>query len=61
MVARPLLRRLEAVRGRVELVVLRPPTLDMLATALTRGRRARGAVSGGAFRWPWRPATAPSR
>jgi hypothetical protein len=27
MVARPLLERLEAVRGRVELVVLRPPTL----------------------------------
>ena len=34
MIARPLLERLEAVRGRVELVVLRPPTLDALAEAL---------------------------
>jgi tetratricopeptide (TPR) repeat protein len=41
MVARPLLQRLEAVRGRVELVVLRPPTLDglreVLAGALAAG------------------------
>lgn len=34
MVARPLLRRLEAVRGRVELTVLRPPTLDALVATL---------------------------
>jgi tetratricopeptide (TPR) repeat protein len=34
MVARPLLRRLEAVRGRVELVVLRPPTLSNLRDVL---------------------------
>ncbi|MGH3694087.1 MAG: hypothetical protein ACRDRX_08925 [Pseudonocardiaceae bacterium] len=30
MIARPLLERLEAVRGNVELVVLRPPTLEHL-------------------------------
>ncbi len=35
MIARPLLRRLEAVRGEVDLVVLRPPTLDALAETLT--------------------------
>jgi hypothetical protein len=34
MIARPLLRRLEAVRGEVDLVVLRPPTLDVLEEAL---------------------------
>jgi tetratricopeptide (TPR) repeat protein len=34
MIARPLLRRLEAVRGEVDLVVLRPPTLDALAETL---------------------------
>jgi tetratricopeptide (TPR) repeat protein len=34
MVARPLLHRLTAVRGNVDLVVLRPPTLDALVTAL---------------------------
>jgi tetratricopeptide (TPR) repeat protein len=34
MIARPLLERLEAVRGRVDLVVLRPPTLDALARTL---------------------------
>jgi tetratricopeptide (TPR) repeat protein len=34
MVARPLLQRLDAVRGQVELVVLRPPTLDALQQAL---------------------------
>jgi tetratricopeptide (TPR) repeat protein len=34
MIARPLLRRLEAVRGEVDLVVLRPPTLDAMAEAL---------------------------
>ncbi len=30
MIARPLLRRLEAVRGEVDLAVLRPPLLDAL-------------------------------
>lgn len=34
VIARPLLKRLEAVRGRVELVVLRPPTLENLKTVL---------------------------
>jgi len=34
MIARPLLERLEAVRGQVELVVLRPPTLDALEHTL---------------------------
>ncbi len=36
MVARPLLQRLDAVRGRVDLVVLRPPTLERLHEVLTR-------------------------
>jgi tetratricopeptide (TPR) repeat protein len=35
MIARPLLDRLEAVRGEVDLVVLRPPTLDELGKVLT--------------------------
>lgn len=34
MIARPLIERLPAVRGSVELVVLRPPTLQALAAAL---------------------------
>ena len=34
MIARPLLERLEAVRGAVEVVVLRPPTLDALRAEL---------------------------
>ncbi len=34
MIARPLLERLEAVRGQVDLVVLRPPTLDALEQTL---------------------------
>jgi tetratricopeptide (TPR) repeat protein len=34
MIARPLLRRLEAVRGEVDLVVLRPPTMDALTQTL---------------------------
>lgn len=34
MIARPLLERLGAVRGDVDLAVLRPPTLDALAAAL---------------------------
>jgi tetratricopeptide (TPR) repeat protein len=36
MIARPLLDRLRAVRGEVDLVVLRPPTLDQLALTLRR-------------------------
>jgi tetratricopeptide (TPR) repeat protein len=35
MVARPLLQRLEAVRGEVDLTVLRPPTFDALRQAVT--------------------------
>ena len=34
MIAQPLLERLDAVRGQVDLVVLRPPTLDALRGAL---------------------------
>ncbi|TMR25543.1 tetratricopeptide repeat protein, partial [Nonomuraea zeae] len=40
MIARPLLRRLEAVRGNVDLVVLRPPTLDRLRQVLTEAAEA---------------------
>jgi tetratricopeptide (TPR) repeat protein len=36
MIARPLLERLRAVRGRVDLVVLRPPTLDALVSTLAQ-------------------------
>jgi tetratricopeptide (TPR) repeat protein len=39
MIARPLLRRLDAVRGEVDLVVLRPPTLDALRETLDQARR----------------------
>ncbi len=38
MIARPLLERLEAVRGRVDLVVLRPPTLEALQQTLAAAR-----------------------
>ncbi|MFD5030005.1 tetratricopeptide repeat protein [Streptomyces sp. NPDC058405] len=38
MIARPLLRRLEAVRGRVEVEVLRPPTLEALVARLRAAR-----------------------
>ena len=38
MVARPLLERLDAVRGEVDLTVLRPPTFDALREMLTRRR-----------------------
>jgi tetratricopeptide (TPR) repeat protein len=41
MIARPLLERLETVRGSVELVVLRPPTLDGLAEVLAKARAAK--------------------
>ncbi len=40
MVARPLLERLEAVRGEVDLMVLRPPTLDALRRLWRRPQRA---------------------
>ncbi|QKW20922.1 tetratricopeptide repeat protein [Kitasatospora sp. NA04385] len=40
MIARPLLHRLEAVRGSVELVVLRPPTLERLGEVLAEARAA---------------------
>jgi tetratricopeptide (TPR) repeat protein len=40
MVARPLLERLEAVRGTVELAVLRPPTLQQLAAMLAEAAAA---------------------
>ena len=40
MIARPLLERLDAVRGRVDLVVLRPPTLDALAETLAEAAAA---------------------
>jgi tetratricopeptide (TPR) repeat protein len=40
MIARPLLERLEAVRGQVDLVVLRPPTLDALRDALAEAADA---------------------
>jgi tetratricopeptide (TPR) repeat protein len=40
MIARPLLQRLEAVHGRVDLEVLRPPTLDMLTRTLQAAREA---------------------
>jgi tetratricopeptide (TPR) repeat protein len=40
MIARPLLERLDAVRGQVELVVLRPPTLDALHEALAQAAAA---------------------
>ncbi|MBL1102653.1 tetratricopeptide repeat protein [Streptomyces coffeae] len=40
MIARPLLQRLEAVRGRVELVVLRPPTLEKLEQVLRAAQEA---------------------
>ncbi len=40
MIARPLLERLEAVRGAVDLVVLRPPTLEALRTELAAASAA---------------------
>ncbi len=40
MIARPLLDRLEAVRGQVDLVVLRPPTLDALRRELAAAAEA---------------------
>lgn len=50
MIARPLLERLEAVRGKVDLVVLRPPTLDALREALAAATEAREPFPSGAFR-----------
>ena len=40
MVARPLLHRLEAVRGEVDLIVLRPPTFDALRQTVTEAAAA---------------------
>ena len=40
MVARPLLKRLDAVRGEVHLTVLRPPTFDALRQAVRRAADA---------------------
>jgi tetratricopeptide (TPR) repeat protein len=40
MVARPLLERLEAVRGEVDLTVLRPPTFEALGQAVKRAADA---------------------
>ena len=40
MIARPLLERLETVRGAVDLVVLRPPTLEALRAELAAGNAA---------------------
>ncbi|OLT30517.1 hypothetical protein BJF83_24720 [Nocardiopsis sp. CNR-923] len=39
LIARPLLERLEAVRGKVDLIVLRPPTLDRLQEVLEQAVR----------------------
>ena len=51
MVARPLLQRLEAVRGEVDLTVLRPPTFDALRQAVRRpplpGSRSTWCISTG--------------
>jgi hypothetical protein len=44
MIARPLLHRLEAVRGQVDLVVLRPPTLEALQQALAEAAAAEQPV-----------------
>ncbi len=41
MIARPLLERLNAVRGQVDVVVLRPPTLDALRRTLMEAVAAR--------------------
>jgi len=40
MIARPLLERLDAVRGEVDLVVLRPPTLEALQATLASAAEA---------------------
>ena len=40
MVARPLLERLDAVRGQVDMTVLRPPTLDALGQAVRQAADA---------------------
>ena len=54
MIARPLLERLEAVRGRVELVVLRPPTLVGLEADVGTGQSAGHPVPDRALRRPRR-------
>jgi len=50
MVARPLLERLDVVRGEVDLTVLRPPTFQRAAPGGEAGGRGWAAVSCGAFR-----------
>ena len=47
MVARPLLERLDAVRGEVDLTVLRPPTFD----ALSRCGEGRPRMLASRFMW----------
>ena len=51
MVARPLLERLDAVRGEVDLTVLRPPTFDALRQAVRQaadaGSRSMWCISTG--------------
>ena len=44
MIARPLLERLDAVRGQVDLVVLRPPTLAALAEILREDEGGRNRL-----------------
>ena len=61
MIARPLLERLDAVRGEVDLVVLRPPTLDALRDTLAEAAAAGAAVPGGAFRRARGSARPPAR
>jgi len=69
LIARPLLERLGAIRGTVELMVLRPPTLALLdvvlATAVSRGNRFTWCTSTDMARcrpaWPGRPAGRTSR
>ena len=57
MVARPLLERLEAVRGEVELTVLRPPTFGALTQAVRRpprrGSRFMRSISTGTGPCSW--------
>jgi len=47
MVARPLLERLDAVRGQVNLTVLRPPTFDALDQAVRQAAEADDVGAGG--------------
>ena len=56
MVARPLLERLDAVRGEVSLTVLRPPTFDALRDAVRQASQAGRAIPRGPLRRPRRDA-----